>query len=1703
MATPNRDRVTDGLSRPDSRSAEPFAVRSALAPIGVAPRDSVAVRAPKSPVRRDRRTRRLESFRSRVRFRPQVGLLEQRALLSALPTLTALRVSTASAFAGESVTFTATVSDLSPGGATPNGGTVTFSDAGGAIGSETLAGGVAEFTASSLAVAANTVTASYGGTASFAPSTTGTIVAAAGGYNSYGSAGNNGPATAAELNSPWGIAVDSAGDLFIADSRNYVVREVVKATGDITTVAGDGGQGYSGDNGPATAAELNFPVGVAVDSVGDLFIADSGNDRIREVVKATGDIITVAGNGNDVYSGDNGAATAAGLNTPDGVAVDSAGDLFIADTGNRRIREVVKATGDIITVAGNGTGGTSGDNGPATAAELNPTGLAVDAAGDLFIADSGNFRIREVVKATGDIITVAGNGTGGTSGDNGPATAAELIDPDGVALDSAGDLFIADSRVREVVKATGHIITVAGNGTEGYSGNNGPATAAEVNDPIDVAVDSAGDLFITDFGNDVIREVTPAVTVNIIVAAHASATAAASASAVFSTSGQDVPLSATVTSVAGTVNEGTETFTILSGTTPVGNSVTVDVSDGAANASYTLPAGTPAGSYVIQAVYNGTADFGVSSDTSQTLTVSAAASATAAASASATFNGGAENITLSATITSAAGTVDEGTETFTIVSGTTTIGSAVTVNVSDGAANTVYALPAGTPAGIYIIVAVYNGTTNFLSFTDNSQELVISAAASATAAASASATFNGGVENITLSATITSAAGTVDEGTETFTIVSGTNPIGSAVTVNVSAGAASTVYVLPAGTPAGIYIILAVYNGTTNFLSFTDNSEELVISAAATVTAAASASATFNGGAENITLSATITSAAGTVNAGTETFTILNGTTTIGSAVTVNVSAGAASAVYVLPAGTPAGIYIILAVYNGTTNFLSFTDNSEHLVISAAATATAAASASATFNGGAQDINLSATITSAAGSVNAGTETFTIVSGTTTIGSAVTVNVSDGAASTVYVLPAGTPAGIFIILAVYNGTTNFLSFTDNSEHLVISAAATVTDATNASATFSAGSQVVNLSATVTSTAGTVDTGTETFTILNGTTAIGSAITVNVSDGGASAVYVLPSGTPAGTYIILAVYNGTTDFLGSNDNSHSLTVSVPVAVNKLVIHTQPSSIATAGQDFAIQPVIYLEDSSGNLVMSDNTTVVTVSLASGNGTLQGTKQVTVSGGVATFAGLSDNTAGVISLSFAGDGLTAGPSSNITVGPAAPFQLVIHTQPSPSATAGQPLATGPVVYEEDQYGNLETGDDSTVITASLGSGNGPLRGTANATLSGGVATFGGLFDDVAGIISLNFAGAGFTAGPSNNIFISPGSAAQLVIQTPPFASVTAGNPLTDPIVIDEEDQYGNIETGDNSTVVTASLNSGAGSLDGTKTATVTDGVASFNDLEDDTAGTLSLKFGAGTLPPVVSNPSIVKAAPATQLAVTTAPPDPIIAGQAFVLVIAAEDQFNNVDTNYSGNVTISLATDPGFVTTVSVKNGLAIFSGLTLPTTAEGGTIQATAGGLSAAATSPVRVTPPQGGNTTPPSPTIIGESIVMLKKTNKKGKPVGKAVFEGFNLVFSTAMNPSTAGLAGNYTVDAMTTKRKKKTIVPVFKPVTINKVVYSQSNNIDSVSLTLKSATPFAKGGRITIINTLPNGVSSAAGGLLNANDTVFTILPKAKGMRLA
>jgi hypothetical protein len=301
--------------------------------------------------------------------------------------------------------------------------------------------------------------------------------------------------------------VDSSGNLYIGDSQNHRVRKVAVG-GTISTVAGTGTAGYSGDGGPATSAQLNYPIGVAVDSSGNLYIADEVNQRIRKVT-AGGTISTVAGTGTAGYSGDGGQATSARLNYPSYVAVDSSGRLYIADTANQRVRRV-GPLGNIGTVAGTGTSGYSGDGGQATSAQLNtPSGIAVDSSGNLYIADYSNARIRRV-GPLGNIGTVAGSGTDGFSGDGGAATSARLYHPGAVAVDTSGNQYILDFdnfRIRKVT-AGGTISTVAGTGTHGYSGDGGPATSARIGSASDVAVDAAGRVYVADSDNARIRVLT-------------------------------------------------------------------------------------------------------------------------------------------------------------------------------------------------------------------------------------------------------------------------------------------------------------------------------------------------------------------------------------------------------------------------------------------------------------------------------------------------------------------------------------------------------------------------------------------------------------------------------------------------------------------------------------------------------------------------------------------------------------------------------------------------------------------------------------------------------------------------------------------------------------------------------------------------------------------------------------------------------------------------------------------------------------------------------------------------------------------------------------------------------------------------------------------------------------------------------------------
>jgi trimeric autotransporter adhesin len=336
------------------------------------------------------------------------------------------------------------------------------------------------------------------------------VISTAAGTGTQGYTGDGGPATSAELNGLESVTPDYGGNLYIADGANQRIRKLAVGTGVITTVAGNGTAGYSGDGGPATSAAINDPEDAALDSAQNLYIADEANNRIRMVSGATGIITTVAGNGAAGYSGDGGPATGASLDHPAGTAVDAAGNLYIADGANQRIRKVTAGTGLITTVAGNGTAGYSGDGGPATSAELkDPAGMVFDSAGNLYFVDEGNQRVRQL-STTGIITTYAGNGTAGYSGDGGPAIDAELNSPTRLAIDNANNLYIADNqnnRVRKVDAQTGSIATVVGNGTQGSTGDGGVATSAELSGPVGVGIDGAGDLFVTEHTGNRVRKI--------------------------------------------------------------------------------------------------------------------------------------------------------------------------------------------------------------------------------------------------------------------------------------------------------------------------------------------------------------------------------------------------------------------------------------------------------------------------------------------------------------------------------------------------------------------------------------------------------------------------------------------------------------------------------------------------------------------------------------------------------------------------------------------------------------------------------------------------------------------------------------------------------------------------------------------------------------------------------------------------------------------------------------------------------------------------------------------------------------------------------------------------------------------------------------------------------------------------------------------
>ncbi len=439
---------------------------------------------------------------------------------------------------------------------------------------------------------------------------------------------------------PSAIAYDAQGNLYIAEASRHDVRRL-DPSGNVTTIAGTGTQGYSGDNGPAAAAELDSPQGIAVDATGNLYIADTHNHRIRKVNASTSIITTIAGTGAQGFSGDNGPAAAAELNLPTALAIDAQGNLYLADTRNHRIRKVNISTGIITTIAGTGTQGYSGDNGPATAAELDsPQGIAADAAGNLYLADTHNHSIRKIAASTGIISTIAGTGAAGNSGDSGPATAATLRLPRGVAIDAAGNLYLADYTSQSILKisaGTGQTTTIAGSGAQGFSGDGGPATIATLDSPRAAAISPTGLPTIADAANQRIRQLDSTGDIHTIAGPGATSPAGGAGTGSGSGSGTgsnitSTPVTITLAASSTSVTAGQAVTITATVSTPVGTPTgTVTLYDNSvALATIPLPpsgqiaystTALAAGANTLTATYSGDASYAQSISPAATVAV--------------------------------------------------------------------------------------------------------------------------------------------------------------------------------------------------------------------------------------------------------------------------------------------------------------------------------------------------------------------------------------------------------------------------------------------------------------------------------------------------------------------------------------------------------------------------------------------------------------------------------------------------------------------------------------------------------------------------------------------------------------------------------------------------------------------------------------------------------------------------------------------------------------------------------------------------------------------------------------------------------------------------------------------------------------------------------------------------------------------------
>jgi large repetitive protein len=1126
--------------------------------------------------------------------------------------------------------------------------------------------------------------------------------------------GDGGPATSAGIGNPFGLALDPSGDLYIASTSNARVRVVNASSGIISTVAG-GGTGGSG--GLATAAQLAGPCGVALDSAGDLYLSDTctsassggggsgSTSTIWRVDAVTGVITTVAGGPTSGFSGDGGPAPSALLNVPVGLAIDAAGDIYIADSGNNRIRRVDAVTGIITTVAGNGTAAFVGDGGLATAASLNmPTGVAIDTAGDIYIADAGNNRIRIINAASGVITTVAGTGLAAFNGDGILATSSNLNMPYSVVLNSSGNLLVADTlnyRVRMLDMSSGLIWTVAGNGGNPgacCAGNGDQATQASLDLPVGLVLSPNGPLYISELlGNDV-REVA-------LPSPYASTAVTISANASSVPSGNPVTLTATLSAINGLAANATGGVVFFNGTsTQIGSA---PITNGVA----TLTTSTlTQGAHTINAIYPGSSTFGyaVAPPYSLTITAPQATVALAASPNPATAN---QPITLTATLTPSTAT---GTVTF--LNGSTALGTAT---VLSGAAT----LSGITlTSGSYSMTAQYGGGNGFPAATSPAINLTVKATSSVVVTSSANPSNT--KQSVAFTATVTpaSATGSVQflDGTTVLGSATLANGSASYTPASLSQGTHSitAAYAGDANDTAATSAVFTQTVQASSSVTLISTANPVVVAAALTFTATVTPS-TATGNVQFLdgtTVLGTVALASGSASFSTSSLSQGSHSITAAYAGDANDTAAtsavltqtvqAASSVLLASTPNPAAVgsavtFTATVTPSAATGTVQFLDGSTALGTAALSNGSAffttssliqgTHSISAVYSGDANDtaatsVVLSESVKQSVG-ITVGYQSPVVAGQTETITATLsssaatgTVTFTDGGTLLATVAVASDTAvyssssftqGTHAIAISYSGDANFLSGS-TSLTLTVLGSTTITVASNLNPALPG--QTVTFTATVTPSA---VTGTVQF--YNGSTLLGSSTLT-----GGVATYSTSSLAP-GTQSITADYGGSSTY----GPSYSSALSEIVKTSTSVSVSSSLNPATAGSVITFTALVSPSSATGTVQFLDGATVL--------------GSATLSNGSASFS-ISTLAAGTHSISADYTGSTnyaAANSSVLSEVVKANTSVALSTSLNP-ATVGSAVTFTAVVTPSTATGTVQFLDGSSVLgSATLASG------------------------------------------------------------------------------------------------------------------------------------------------------------------------------------------------------------------------------------------------------------------------------------------------------------------------------------------------------------------------------------------------------------------